>query len=67
MMPRPMQQVADLVAIYHNLSPEKRDNNYTPHPLTPTSCLRIKFNLWLASVPVLGVCNVHFNKLQYYR
>jgi len=26
----------------HNLTPEKRDNNYTHHPLTPTSCLRNK-------------------------
>ena len=24
----------------HNLTPEKRDNNYLPHPLTRTSCLR---------------------------
>jgi len=23
----------------HNLTPEKRDNSYSPHPLTPTSCL----------------------------
>ena len=21
----------------HNLTPEKRDDNYSPHPLTPTS------------------------------
>jgi len=26
------------VIIAHNLTPEKRDNS--PHPLTPTSCLR---------------------------
>jgi len=24
----------------YNLTPEKCDNNYSPHPLTPTSCLR---------------------------
>jgi len=29
----------------HNLTPEKRDNKYMPQPLTPTSCLRTKFNL----------------------
>ena len=23
----------------HNLTPDKRDNNYSPHPLTPTLCL----------------------------
>ena len=44
----------------HNLAPEKRDNNYTPHALIPTLCLRTEFNLQLASVPVLGVCSIHF-------
>jgi len=29
----------------HNLTPEKRDNNHTPQPITPTLCLRPKFNL----------------------
>jgi len=24
----------------HNLTPEKGDNNHSPHALTPTSCLR---------------------------
>jgi len=28
----------------HNLTPEKRDRE-APHPVTPTSCLRTKFNL----------------------
>ena len=50
----------------HNLTPQKRDNNYTSHYQTPTTSLRTKFNLELASVPVLGGCNVHFNSLQYY-
>jgi len=29
----------------HNLTPEKRDNNSSPHPLTPTTCLRSTFKL----------------------
>ena len=29
----------------HNLTPEKRDNNYSPHPLTPTWCLRNNIEL----------------------
>jgi len=29
----------------HNLTPEKRDNNYSPHPLTPTTGLRSTFKL----------------------
>jgi len=29
----------------HNLTPENRDNNYLPHPLTPTTCLRSTFKL----------------------
>jgi len=29
----------------HNLTPEKRDNNYSPHPLTPASCLRNNIQL----------------------
>jgi len=33
------------VITFYNLTLEKRDNNYLPHPVTPTSCLRTKFNL----------------------
>ena len=29
----------------HNLTPEKRDNNYSHHPLTPTACLRNNIQL----------------------
>jgi len=29
---------------YNGFTPEKRDNNYTPVALTPTTCLRTKFN-----------------------
>ena len=39
-------------------TPEKRDNNYLPHRLTPTSCLRNNIQLILSSRPVVGVCNV---------
>ena len=34
----------------HNLTPEKRDNNFTPHPLTQTACLPIVFILWHLSL-----------------
>jgi len=46
-----LEIVAYLSSLYlewyngHNFTPEKRDNNYTPQPLTATSCLRTKFNL----------------------
>jgi len=33
------------VTTAHNLTPEKRDDNYSPYPLTPTSCLRYKIRL----------------------
>ena len=29
----------------HNLTPEKRNNNYSPHSLTPTTCLRNNIQL----------------------
>jgi len=29
----------------HNLTPEKRDNNYSPHPLTPLRASETTFNL----------------------
>jgi len=51
----------------HNLTPEKCDNNYSPNPLTPTSCLRNNIQPIhtgiSASFPVVGVCNVHLNTL----
>jgi len=48
----------------HNLTPEKRDYNYSPHPLTPTSCLRNDIQLiTLASLLVAGVCNAYLNTL----
>jgi len=50
----------------HNLTPEKRDNNYSPHPLTPLRASETTFNLKLASSPVVSVCNAHFKTLQYY-
>ena len=33
------------VITVHNLTPEKCDNNYSPHHLTPTSCLRNNIQL----------------------
>ena len=33
---------------------EKRDNNYSPHPLTPTSCLRNNIQLITAISPCCG-------------
>jgi len=31
----------------HNVTPEKHDNNYSPHPLSPTSCLHdANFNVY---------------------
>ena len=44
----------------HNLTPEKRDNNYSPHPLAPTAYLRSTFK---SSRPVVGDCNAHFKML----
>ena len=38
----------------HNLTPEKRDNNYSPHPLTPTSCLRNNIQLKTGIFPCCG-------------
>jgi len=38
----------------HNLTPEKRDNNYTPHPLTPTTCLRNNIQLITGISPCSG-------------
>jgi len=38
----------------HNLTPEKRDNNYLPHPLTPTSCLRKNIKLISGISPCCG-------------
>jgi len=35
----------------HNITPEKRDNNYSPHPLTSTSCLRNSIQL------ITGICS----------
>jgi len=37
----------------HNLTPEKRDK-YSPHPLTPTSCLRNNIQLITAISPCCG-------------
>ena len=50
----------------HNLTPEKRDNNYTPHSLTPhrASAHSSTYNLHL--YVLLCICNVHFNSIQYY-
>jgi len=36
----------------HNLTPEKRGNNYSPHLLTPTSCLRNNIQL----IPGILLC-----------
>jgi len=38
----------------HNLTPDKRDNNYLPHPLTPTSCLRNNIQLITGILPCCG-------------
>jgi len=38
----------------HNLTPEKRDNNYSLHPLTPTSCLRNNIQLITGISPCSG-------------
>ena len=38
----------------HNLTPEKRDNNYSPHSLTPTSCLRNNIQLITGISPCCG-------------
>jgi len=38
----------------HNLTPEKRENNYSPHPLTPTSCLRNNIQLITGISPCCG-------------
>jgi len=38
----------------HNLTPEKRDNNYLPHPLIPTSCLRNNIQLITGISPCCG-------------
>jgi len=37
-----------------NLTPEKRDNNYSPHPLIPTSCLRKNIQLITGISPWTG-------------
>jgi len=42
------------VTTAHNLTPEKRDNNYSPHPLTPTSCLRNNIQLITGISPCYG-------------
>ena len=38
----------------HNLTPEKPDNNYSPDPLIPTSCLRNNIQLITGSSPCCG-------------
>jgi len=38
----------------HSLTPEKRDNNYSPHPLTPTPCLRNNIQLTTGILPYCG-------------
>jgi len=38
----------------HNLTPEKRDNNCSPHPLTLTSCLRNNIQLIHVISPCCG-------------
>jgi len=38
----------------HNLTPEKRDTNYSPHPLIPTSCLRNNIQLITGVSPCCG-------------
>jgi len=50
----------------HNLTPEKGDNNYSPHSQTPTSCLRNNIQLTTGISPCCGcpcVRNVHLNTL----
>jgi len=46
----------------HNLTPEKRDNNCSPHPLTPTSCVRNNIQL-ITGISPCCVCNVYLNTL----
>ena len=41
----PISTIVWSVITAHNLTLEKRDNNYWPHSLTPTTCLRNTFNL----------------------
>jgi len=38
----------------HKLTPENHDNNYSPHPLTPTSCLRNNIQLITGISPCCG-------------
>jgi len=38
----------------HNLTPEKRDHNYSPRPLTPTLCLRNSIQLITGILPCCG-------------
>ena len=38
----------------HNLTPEKRYNNYSPHPLIPSSCLRNNIQLITGISPCCG-------------
>jgi len=47
----------------HNLTSDNRDNNYSPQPLTPTSCLPNNIQLITGTLHVVGVSNVHLNTL----
>ena len=38
----------------HSLTPEKHDNNYSPHPPTPTSCVRNNIQLITGISPCCG-------------
>jgi len=38
----------------HNFTPEKRDNNYSPRSLTPTSCLRNNIQFITGILPCCG-------------
>jgi len=38
----------------YDFIPEKRDNNYSPHPLTPTLCLRNNIQLITGTLPCCG-------------
>jgi len=42
------------VTTAHNVTPEKPDNNYSPHPLTPTWCLRNNIQLITGISPCCG-------------
>jgi len=50
----PISTIVSGVLTAHDLTPEKRDNNYSPHTLTPTSCLWNSIQLITGISPCCG-------------